>query len=193
MKAKNILSIILISLFVLPIASIAQKNYKSTSLSTLSVYGTSTLHDWHMKLDHLNCTAQFTVNDSKLESIDGFNFSCNSKGLKSGKNRMDDLAWEALKADAHPKIIASFHSLKLFTPDEISFKAIVMSNVTIAGVTILTPIAVKGEYHGDKIKVVGNKEINMSDYNMEPPTAMMGTIKTGDKITIAFIMEFIQN
>lgn len=30
------------------------------------------------------------------------------------------------------------------------------------------------------------KKLNMRDYKMEPPTAMMGTIKVGEEVTIDF-------
>jgi hypothetical protein len=39
--------------------------------------------------------------------------------------------------------------------------------------------------NGD-LQITGSKKIKMTDFNMEPPTAMMGTIKVGDDVIIGF-------
>ena len=36
------------------------------------------------------------------------------------------------------------------------------------------------------MSIVGEKSIKMTSYGVEPPTALLGTIKTGDDLTIKF-------
>ena len=36
----------------------------------------------------------------------------------------------------------------------------------------------------DKITLTASKEFKMTDYKVDPPTAMLGTITTGDAVTI---------
>jgi hypothetical protein len=38
----------------------------------------------------------------------------------------------------------------------------------------------------------GSKRIKMTDYKVEPPSFMFGTIKTGDEITISFDVTLAQ-
>jgi len=33
----------------------------------------------------------------------------------------------------------------------------------------------------------------MTDYNIEPPTAMMGALKTGDEVKINYSFQFVQS
>ena len=39
----------------------------------------------------------------------------------------------------------------------------------------------------------GSIKIVMSDYGIEPPVAMFGTLKTGDEVTIDFELKFVSN
>jgi hypothetical protein len=38
--------------------------------------------------------------------------------------------------------------------------------------------------------VKGTKQINMTDFNIKPPTAMMGTLKTANEVTVSFDLNF---
>ena len=42
----------------------------------------------------------------------------------------------------------------------------------------------------NKLLLSGLHEINMTNFGIEAPTAMFGTIKTGDKVTIKFETQF---
>jgi hypothetical protein len=39
--------------------------------------------------------------------------------------------------------------------------------------------------NGD-VQIIGSRKLNMKDFNMVPPTAMMGTIKVGEEVTVNF-------
>ena len=59
--------------------------------------------------------------------------------------------------------------------------------LTIAGKTKSIPVNFSYEkWNNDTFQVIGKVDIVMSEYGIDPPTAMMGAIKTGDKITIKF-------
>lgn len=57
-----------------------------------------------------------------------------------------------------------------------------MGKLTIAGKTKLTDLVATLTYNaGNKtFNCTGTKKLKMSEYGVKPPTAMMGTIKTGD-------------
>ncbi|HNA42827.1 MAG TPA: YceI family protein [Saprospiraceae bacterium] len=60
-------------------------------------------------------------------------------------------------------------------------------NLTIAGttkpVTLTATVAAKD---GGILHCTGSKTFKMSEYQVEPPTFMFGTVKTGDEITVTF-------
>ena len=106
---------------------------------------------------------------------------------------MDKNTYKALKADDHPEI-----TFVLVTP----LKAIPVGvhtvtakiNLSIAGVTKAVDMSVTttAKAHGD-IAFEGTKTINMTDYGVKPPVALLGTMRTGDAITIKFKTVFVLN
>lgn len=191
MKTINKLMVLLSLLSVLSLTLHAQIAYKSISgKSEMKVHGTSTLHEWHMDVIDFSCHANFILSEDKIESISDFKFSCKSKNLRSDKDRMDKLTWEALKANNHPIIISKFKSLTAFTQTKEGFKAKLLTSITIAGATRTKSLDIKGVYMPNgSIKVIGLKVLKMSDFEIEPPTAMLGTIRTGDDIIILFSIQ----
>ena len=59
--------------------------------------------------------------------------------------------------------------------------------LTIAGVTRdaqVTAVCKPGP--GNTLTVTGSQKISMKDFSIDPPTFMLGTIKTGNDITLSF-------
>lgn len=116
--------------------------------------------------------------ESKIQSI---TFNVPVKGLKSGKSRMDKNTYKALKAEDHSNIKFESTSIK-----ESNGKLYAVGNLTIAGTTKNIEIPLELNKTQDKLTIVTSYKINMLDYNVEPPTAMFGTIKTGESVTVKF-------
>ncbi len=104
---------------------------------------------------------------------------------------MDKNTYKALKADDHPDITFVLSSPVKGIPvgaHTITAKI----NLTIAGVTkaIDMPVTATAQAHGN-ISFEGSKTINMTDYGVKPPVALLGTMRTGDAITIKFKTVFV--
>ncbi len=114
------------------------------------------------------------------------------KALECGKRKMNRDLYEALKVDKHPDI--SYRLLKAdflnqsAHPDSAGWMKIKTKGLlTIAGVTDTTDLVVNGQLVGsNRFRVKGVKPLNMHDYNIEPPTALMGLIKVNEKLTVHF-------
>jgi polyisoprenoid-binding protein YceI len=64
-------------------------------------------------------------------------------------------------------------------------------NLTIAGVTIAVKMDVYCRVNNDStITCTGSEKLKMSDYKIHPPSFMMGAMKTGDAITLDFILVY---
>ncbi|MDI3521447.1 MAG: hypothetical protein PWR04_1435, partial [Anaerophaga sp.] len=60
-------------------------------------------------------------------------------------------------------------------------------NLTIAGETKPIEIALNANISPQKeVSVSGETTLKMTDFDVEPPTVMFGTIKTADEVTINF-------
>ena len=61
-----------------------------------------------------------------------------------------------------------------------------MGNLTIAGATKPLEIIFDAKVSSNKIVLSGSKSLKMTDFKIDPPKAMFGTITTGDEVIIKF-------
>jgi hypothetical protein len=158
----------------------SQINYRQTGNIKVTIAGTSTLHAWAMISTQASCNAVFeTTPDGQPVKVQSVTFSLPAESLKSGKNAMDNNAYNSLKTDKFKQISFSLASAR------VTEKQVLCSgNLTIAGTTKIVEVAAPFELrNGNPVfKVV--KKIKMSEFNVEPPSFMFGSVKTGDEITI---------
>lgn len=174
--------LIFLSLLLLSLIGQAQ-SYRITGKPVITIAGTSTLHDWTMNSDQANLQATIETDGNgtptKLASL---SVNIPAESLKSGKSAMDKNTYTALKTDKNKQIIYQL------TSSIINGKTISNSgNLTIAGTSKQTSVEATFEVLGDgSLKFKGSKKIVMSEYNVEPPSFMFGSVKTGDEITLTF-------
>ncbi len=168
-----------------PALTLAQDSYKAQKAS-VSISGTSTMHDWTMKGEGFACTTQFKLEGNKVEEVKGLQLTIPVTALKSGKGAMDKNAYSALKADDHKQIVYALTSSKI-----VGNKIISSGNLTIAGVT--KPMEIESTFivnADNTITTKSSKSFKMSEYNVEPPSFMFGSVTTGDAITLTFDLTF---
>jgi hypothetical protein len=172
---------------ILCIGAFAQVRYSSKSMS-LTVSGTSTLHDWDMKSAIGTFEGNFTLNSAgAITAVNGLNFSTKAESLKSGHDAMDKNAFKALKSDKAPVITFTSNVATITNLDATDFTVKSTGKLTIAGATLDAEIVATCKVNADKsITVMGSKKISMKEFSMAPPTFMMGTIKTGNDVTLKF-------
>jgi hypothetical protein len=167
----------------------------SKESAPIVVSGTSTLHDWKMILNIYDCSTNFIMKGSQVEGIDAVTFSCKATDLKSDNSLMDRKAYSALKVTAFPEIKFISTSAGGITQDKNKFSGNLSGNLIIAGKSVAVSIPLTGALPNinvtSKIEVRGETELKMSDFDISPPTAMMGALKTGDKIKISFSFQFV--
>jgi len=173
---------------ILFMGAFAQVKYTNRNNASLTVSGTSTLHDWDMKSAQGNCEATITLNTAgALTALNGLSFSTNTAELKSGKGAMDKNAYKALKTDKNPTItyVAATSTVSLISGTDYLVKTV--GKLTIAGTTLDAEVTANCKVHPDKtVTVMGSKKLSMKEFGMVPPSFMMGTIKTGNDVTLKF-------
>jgi len=164
----------------------AQKSYPLDSKSTFSVAGTSTLHDWEMKSASGTGTANLTIANSKLTEIESLSVTLLAESVKSEKKSMDKVAYETLKTDKNKNIKYVLKSAEKV--NETTWE--LTGTYTIAGVSKVYKTTVKTTVTKDGLNLQGTNKITFTDFGMKSPTAMLGTIKTGQDLTIKFNLNF---
>ncbi len=180
MKPMQILMIaasILVSPIMVDGQSLVVKSY------TITVQGTSSLHDWESKVEKADIKGSYTVDKNVLLSLNNVAVRIPVTSLKSPKGKMmDSKTYEAFDSEKNPSITFTI------TGTRIAAKVIEMTGtLSMAGVT--RPVEVKAAWkvleNGD-LQVSGSHKLNMTDFKMEPPTAMMGTVRVGEEVTVQF-------
>jgi polyisoprenoid-binding protein YceI len=152
------------------------------SASTIRVDGTSNVHDWHATTSQITATIQVAppVSASKVESVA---LTLPVTSLKSGKGGLDKNLYKALNAPKNPDITFVMKTYDLSASGE----AVITGDLTVNGVTrpvqataTMTPAGENG------LKAVGSTALKMTDFGIKPVTALLGTIRTGDAITVKF-------
>jgi polyisoprenoid-binding protein YceI len=164
----------------------AQKSYTLDAKTNFSVLGTSTLHDWEMKSDSKTGTANLTVTDSKLADINSIDITLPAETIKSEKKSMDKVAYETLKTDKFKNIKYVLKSAEKV--NETTWN--LTGTYTIAGVSKLLKTQVKTSVANGVVNLQGTNKITFKEFGMKSPTAMLGTIRTGEDLTIKFNINF---
>ncbi|MCX8108248.1 MAG: YceI family protein [Verrucomicrobiae bacterium] len=176
--------------------------------SKVTIQGTSTIHDWVTEGRIIG--GFFEVEDAFRTNL---SLSCVPSllgrtnpprvevfipvtSLKStvaaGREKMDEVMREAMRAGDHPRITYKLTSIKPAgdvpeTGSPVRFAT--KGELQVAGVTNVIEMDVTMErLDGDRIKFSGTKQLKMTDFKIAPPAPKLalGLIRTGDEVTIRF-------
>lgn len=157
------------------------------SAATVNVHGTSNVHDWDMKPTKV--TGDIGINGSK--QINSIIIKIEVKSLKSGNGIMDGKTYDAFEYKKNPYIVFQLTEAPQVKLTESDSEITMTGNLTFAGATrkisfkTIAKITKSGDY-----QLKGSVPLKMTDFKMKPPTAMLGTMKTGDAVTVKFDVSF---
>lgn len=163
----------------------AQDTFTLDTKPTLTISGTSSLHDWEMTSKTATGKLTGTESGNKLDKITALTIEMPAESIKSGKGGMDKNAYKALKTGQYKTVKFDLkQAVKTATGWTLK------GNFTIAGVVKEVTIPVKETAAGGKYTLAGEYSFKLTDYKITPPTALMGTVKTGDAVKISFTVSF---
>lgn len=164
--------------------------------STMQIDGTSNVHDWTADVEQMDFDISFDQSAVEGESLQNpvtdLSLTVPVEGLESGKGRMNNKIYDALKKDDHPTITFEMSSSELTeTTSDTGFMLNTSGTLTVAGTSNEISLPVEGTIQDDgTFKFTGSYEIDMNDYNVDPPSAMFGAVKSGEMVTINFELFF---
>ncbi|MGD8747785.1 MAG: YceI family protein [Balneolaceae bacterium] len=191
---KSFLTTIFI-FFLAVISSYAQtdSNYVVTDKSTMKIEGTSTIHDWECEVQEMKANINFDANalneEPMASPVNSLSLTIPVEKIESGKGGMNKKIYGALKEKKHPNIMFTLAKAELAKVDSSAsdFQLNASGTLNIAGVSRDVTFPVEGQLQGDgTYKFSGEYELNMTDYEVDPPSAIFGTIKSGEMVTVSF-------
>ena len=189
---NRIIRVLMLTIAVTALTSYGKYYELSKEGNEILINGTSNLHDWNMNVVESSCEAEFDTEGLGLKSINKLIFSCKPSDIKSNSNLMDRKTHEALKAEKFPVIKFSLSSGTEIKSDNLKFSGNLKGTLLVAGVTKDVEIPFTGFVNDDNsLRVEGSVDLKMSDFKISPPTALLGTLKTGDNISVSFSLKLL--
>jgi hypothetical protein len=155
--------------------------------SRVWVDGTSNKNDWTVKATELSGFVHLRVRGDAIE-FGGGSFAVVAKKLVSEHGViMDRLMQNALKSGTHPDIVYELVGATATASGGGKYAVVTQGRVTIAGVTkdVAQTVAAERAPNGT-MRFTGSQPVLMNEYGMTPPTAMFGSLRTGNKVIVHF-------
>ena len=155
--------------------------------STVSILGTSNVHDWEMKATKIN--SELTLSSSK--QIISLVVKIPVISIKSGKGIMDNKTYDAFDSKKNPNIVFQLIEVSAIKLTDKDTEITLTGNLSMAGETrkisfkTIGKITKTGDY-----QLKGSVPLKMTDFKMKPPTAMLGAMKTGDAVSVKFDVSY---
>jgi len=159
--------------------------------SKVSVRGTSSLHDWEVVVKEFNVEFEIEVKEGDGLLIKEVTSAFSGASVTSDNGIMTGKAHDALRVKEFPEITFKSPGIKIISFKEGEVNGTIDGELRLAGITRNISITFTGKMTGDYFQVSGSYKINMVDYRIKPPTAMLGTLKTGEVVTVDFDLKFL--
>ncbi len=149
-----------------------------------SIKGTSSLHDWESEITKIDFKGSLLKEGGAVKTIPSAEVKVLVEGIKSTKGRiMDNKTKDAFKYEKNPYITFVLTNATVKADGSID----ATGNLTMAGTTKAVKLAAKTKVLGTgDVQLTLTHNLKMTEYKMEQPTAMMGTITVGDEVTVLF-------
>jgi len=178
-------TLLILFLMGLTISGFSQDSYTLSDSSAMTIDGSSSLHDWTVTANTLEGTV--VQNGNSLSAVD---FSVAVADILSDRAAaMDKKMHEALKMDEHPKVTFTVNDANAAIGENQELKGM----LNIAGVENEVSVPATISQKDGSLHISGEKKIALKDYNIEPPTAMFGSIVVGDDVTVKFDLVFTKS
>lgn len=175
----------------------AQNNYQLAPESSVTIHGASTLHDWKAAVPDYEGNIQITDDLLKKNLKEGAAVSkavlkFNVETIDGGRGpSMNKKIKTALQSTEHPQIVFELSEPAKITTvsDKKTHQFIMQANgsLRIAGASQSVSLKIEGQrMENGNISLKTEQPLKMSDFKIEPPSAMFGQIVTKDDIRVVF-------
>lgn len=161
--------------------------------STLAVLGTTNINKFECNIidgKQQMVKAQATYLEKEIHFREAF-LKFNVADFDCGMKPITKEFQESLKSDEYPQMILEILKIKRTVADPEKAKSVQSEvRISLAGVSQNATLAMDKKIIDDsKINYQSTYDMAMSDFNIEPPTALFGQIKADDKVRI--VINFI--
>ncbi len=167
--------------------AVTAQSLKLSPKFNLTIAGTTNVHDYETKVTQMN--GEIVLNGTN--QVKALVVNIPVKSIKSKEKLMDTKTYEAFNVDKYPNITFKMTELQSLQINGADVSVAVAGNLTINGTTKKVTLKSNGKTLKSGVyQFKGAIALKMTDFNMKPPTAMMGMMKVGDGITLKYDVTF---
>jgi hypothetical protein len=165
--------------------------------STLEVEGTTNVNSYKCAISRYTGSDTLVLHESgkgiRPVFVKGA-VSLDASGVDCGMALMTSDFRKAINLKEHPAIIVdfiSFERMPKYTSVEEPFKGIM--TISLGGVKKLFEVPCNIDTGSGTIHLVGSHEFLFSDFNLTPPTRMLGAVKVNESLKVTFRLNLLLN
>jgi polyisoprenoid-binding protein YceI len=157
-----------------------------SAASRITVSGTSNVHDWKCSTSTIGAAITVRPAAGELASrVESISLKIPVKSLDCGIGQMNTNLAKAMHADKHPTIGFRMNSYSARAAGGGAYQATVNGSLTINGVTRPVTMNTTAQPNANgSVRAVGSTSFSTRTFGVEPVKALLGTIKTGENVTI---------
>ena len=162
----------------------APDRYTFAPGSRVWVEGTSTVHDWSCGAEQVSGTLDATPGGGALSGISALAVTVPVATLDCDNGTMNGKMREALGSSP---VRFTLSNARVGSANDGRFLVEADGRLTIHGTTRAQRVRAEGRaLGGGRFLFSGEVPVTMSEFGVDPPRAMMGTLRTGDRVTVHF-------
>ncbi len=196
MKSNILIAILLavITAFTGNHETVFSQRYTVSDASAMTIYGSSNVRDWEAEVHTiegeivLRKSGEFDWSEADASWFEQVDLSIPVGDIDSGSRRMNNSMYDYLKKNDHPYISYEMLEAKeLMTMENPGDVLRVRGVVTAAGESVeISHEVTITEDDDERLNISGSHDLRMTDFGIDPPTALLGTIRSRDEMTIVF-------
>jgi hypothetical protein len=197
MKNTILYTITLLLFFLFSSATAQDITLNLTEIQQFKIDGDSNVRTWDADITEAEGTIIFSVmEDFAITSLNtdlfkSMNITIPVSGIESDSGRLTSNMHGYLKRDEHPSITFDLTEITAVELNGNKAKITAKGVVNAAGVDQNVTMNVDAEVNENgSITFSGSQELLMTSFNIDPPTAVMGTIRSRDEVTILYSVTF---
>lgn len=153
--------------------------------SKVTVSGTSNLHDYTLVSEEIKGSADLFMEDGRVTDIKKVVVTLKTESLESSKSGLKRNAMKSLQPEANP--IISFIAFDMPSTGKVA------GILNVAGYDSDQEFDFTSELKGGKLHITAKGKVKFTDFQLDPPSALAGTIKAKDDLDLEILIVLEEN
>lgn len=170
------------------------QTFTVSEASTMTIYGTANVTDWEAEVKTIRGEViirnpgRSDWSNAEASWFESVEITIPVEDIDADSRRMNRNMYDYLKEDDYPNITYTLvEAQELALLDNSGIVLTVRGMISAAGesVEIIHDVEITENESGD-IVISGSQDLLMTDFGIDPPTALLGSVRARDEMTIEF-------